>query len=199
MKKILLLVIMISLSLFSQEKPNDFSKKIYVECISWCAHFTNFELADFEQIHQTKFSDLAPINTSFDQLESVYKKTGYFSKDKSKFIEPYSSFGLEKKGKYYVTNAEPDQYIDLYFLKKKKQIRLLTFGTSAGIDDVIWANDTNVILLGKSYEDETPRPIIIIIDITKETITHFGNTKAKIKGTKRYISKKLKSVGVKEN
>ena len=197
LKKNLLLILLVSLNLINaQDKPNDYSKNFNIELKVWKNTFTNFKLTEFKEEEKTNFKDLYSENVSFKELNEEYKIIGTYSPNKTKFVDIYSYLNLEKRGNTYEAIIDVDQNIDLYRISENKRIRLVSCGSSKGIDEVLWVTEKKLLLVGTQYS-EIQKPIIIIVDFENLTVTEFSNTNNNCKQKTKYKSPKINKLKIK--
>lgn len=196
-KKNLLLILLVSLNLINaQDKPNDYLKNFNIELKVWKNTFTNFELTEFKEEEKTNFKDLYLENVTFKELNEEYKIIGTYSPNKTKLVDIYSYLNLEKNGNTYEALIDVDQNIDLYIISENKRIRLVSCGSSKGIDEVFWVTEKKLLLVGTQYS-EIQKPIIIIVDFENLTVTEFSNTNDICKQIAKYKSPKINKLKIK--
>ena len=196
-KKNLLLILLVSLNFINaQDKPNDYLKNFNIELKVWKNTFTNFELTEFKEEEKTNFKDLYSENVAFKELKEEYKIIGTYSPNKTKLVDIYSYLNLEKNGNTYEAVIDVDQNIDLYTVSENRRIRLISCGSSKGIDEVLWVTEKKLLLVGTQYS-EVQKPIIIIVDFENLTVTEFSNTNDICKQITKYKSPKINKLKIK--
>jgi len=167
----------------------------------WTKSFENFNwndfikvdsIAEFENVEKQNFKNL-------NKFQSVYNPIICYSKNKQKFIDIYSyQLNLEiKKGKYY-SIIDVGQAIYLCDIKNKYWNRIFYGEYSRKIDDVVWIDENDFLLVGtEKNENDKNSPIIYIGNLKSQSLEIVINTNIKcFEKEKTYKSKKLKSIKI---
>jgi hypothetical protein len=196
MKKLFLIVFFVSATYISaQETPYDYSKTFKNELKDWTSSFKDFDLKDFKLSEEIKFKSTYFLDKNLDSLSNIDKEIGVFSPNKTMFVDLFSSFNIEKKGKGYEANGEPDQHLDVLFLEEEKCIRMYSTGSSAGLDEVCWVSENKLIVTGYMKDIDVKKPLVILVDYLAKKISVFENFKAS--QTKNHIPTNLKKFNLK--
>ena len=198
MKKLIFMsMLFISTAILSQETPKDYSKTFDEELSVWKLSFKNFNLNNFQLIDEVDvMKDGFIVKGNFDKLEPIYREIGYFSPNKTKFVDVNSYLSLSKSGGVYIANPDVDQNVELYVLDNNQKIRIFSCGSSIGIDDVCWVTENQLILAGTIY-GEVKSPLVLILNLKNGKLYRFENSDANCVLSKKYQSAKLKSVRIK--
>ena len=199
--KISIIIVLLILNLVGCKKTNELEtrKKVFkTELLVWKNTFVNFELKDFSRKNDYQFENIKSGEfTEIDKFYSIYKPIITFSEDKTKFIDIYSSqLGLYKENGKLNSAIEVDQQISLVNLKNKTWNRILFLGSSSWIDEIIWLDNKEFMLVGVEEKNEgNKEPIIYIGDISKNKFEVYKNTNKKcFQKENGYESKKLKNI-----
>jgi len=184
--------------ILAQSHTIDLYKKYFDEDLhDWTLSFRHFKTSDFKLSKTEKFDNNYAQN--FKDLRSfyaIYKPILTFSKDSTRFIDIYSyQLNLEKKGKIYVANPEIDQGILLCNLKTKYWDRIYFGGMSRWIDEALFISGSKFILAG-AENNEIVTPIIIIGDLSTQTLEIFTNSNKSCTQRKGYVSPKLNRIPI---
>lgn len=195
MKKISFIILtVLSVFSFGQNKPNDFIKTFENELNNWKITFQNFSLIDFEKTTSINTSDINFSYKSFNELSNIDKKFGYFSPNKETFINAFSFLNIEVENGKYKENPDIDQSIEFFYIDKNKSKEIIFCGSSEGIDEVVYVTEKLVLFVGSKFENENREPIIFILDLNNNTLDKFENSKSK--QIKQYKSDKIKEVKI---
>jgi len=184
------------------QAQNLFAYKHYFsnELMDWTLSYSNFKLSEFTLAETRPFDHNNPQDlNSLKSFYSIYKPLLTFSKDSNRFIDIYSyQLNLEKKGTGFLANVDIDQAIYL-FDKKTKYWDRIYFGTPANsIDEVIWTNNTQFILVGMvANKRGLNTPMIIVGNVVNKTMEIYRNTDTTCQERPvRYKSPKLKKISI---
>jgi hypothetical protein len=184
--------------ILAQSHTIDHYKKYFDEDLcDWSLSFRHFKTSDFKLSKTEKFDNNYAQNfKDLRSFYSIYKPILTFSKDSTRFIDIYSyQLNLEKKGKVFVANPDIDQAILLCNLKTKYWDRIYFGGMSRWIDEALFISDSKFILAGAD-NDERVTPIIIIGDLSTQSLEIFTNTNKSCTQRKGYVSPKLNRIPI---
>lgn len=150
--------------------------------------FENFKLEENTPISYQKSTIFILNEKGFNE---TYKPFLVFNKSKDKYIDfdSYHWF-LEKDGS---ASFEADQQIVLVDWKKKKAQQIAFFGPSFWIEEAFWKDDSEVFLLGNSYEKV---PFIIEFNLAKNWKKYYKYSDT-LKFETSYTNERLRSKGIK--
>lgn len=167
----------------------------------WKESFVNFEIKDFVKADSiAEFQNIEKQNfKKLNKFLSIYEPILTYNNEKDKFIDIYSyQLNLEKKdGKYYST-IDSGQAIYLCDMKSKYWQRIFYGEYSHIIDDVIWIDETNFILIGtEKDENDKNSPVIYLGNTTNKIFEILINTnKNCFQINPAYNSKKLNEITI---
>jgi WD40 repeat protein len=167
------------------------------ELTAWAASFKNFNADSFKLSQNSEFPEID--FGQEDDMKRFYRLFGpslSFSPDSSYFIDLYSAgLMLEEKGKKIIASADVDNAVTLYNLETKAWKRIVSFGPSAWIEEVVWTSPTNFILAGIMSNDEGEQQAFIMQgDVSNKSFRWFDSKAIRSQSVKYEASgmKKLK-------
>lgn len=204
--KIKNLILTLFVLLFNNTKAQDLDIEnlrttIDKELNEWPKSFENFNWDDFIEVDSIAvFENLVKQNfKDLKKFQSVYDPIISYSENKNKFIDIYSyQLNLEKKdGKYY-SLIDVGQAIFLCDIKNKYWTRIMYSEYSMHIDDVVWIDEFNFLLVGTQRNDYDKNiPIIYFGNLNSKSFRIIINSNENcIRKEENYISKKLKNIKI---
>ena len=136
----------------------------------WIQSFPNFHIDSFRQsdIREFQVNDYREVS-GMGQFYALYQPSLSYSPDSSQFIDLYSSgISLEKKGKKIIAIGDVDQAVTLCNLKTKSWKSIISFGPSAGMEEVVWISPVKFILAGTMQNDEGKHQPVLLLGNTEE-------------------------------
>ena len=169
----------------------------------WTKSFKNFNWNDFIKVDSIAVFENFE-KQSFKHLkkfQSVYNPIISYSKNKDKFIDIYSSqLNLEKKNDKYYSTIDIGQAIYLCDIKNKYWARIFYGEYSRKIDDIVWINENDFLLVGtEKNENDKNSPVIYIGNLKNKSLEIVINTdKNCFQKEETYKSEKLKSIKIED-
>ena len=165
----------------------------------WKESFENFDIKDFIKVDSiAKFQSVE--KQKFKNLKkflSIYNPIITYNTNQEKFIDIYSyQLNLEKKDGKYFSTIDSGQAIYLCDKKAKYWQRIFYGEYTHIIDDVIWIDENNFILIGtEKDENDKNSPIIYLGNTKKKNFEILINTNKKcVQINLTYQSKKLNRI-----
>ncbi|GAA4766570.1 MULTISPECIES: hypothetical protein [Flavobacterium] len=167
----------------------------------WKESFENFNIKDFIKVDSiAEFQNVEKQN--FKKLEkflSIYNPIITYNNNQEKFIDIYSyQLNLEKKDGKYFSTKNSGQAIYLCDIKAKYWQRIFYGEYSHVINDVIWIDENNFILIGiEKDENGKNSPIIYLGNTKNKNFEILINTNKKcVQTNPTYKSKKLNAINI---
>ncbi len=134
---------------------------------------TNWQWNRFKLVEFWADDSLGKSKTAFNPASDFYDKYASVLKwsPDSSYILDFGSYGAvltkDKKGNSHVVAGDPDTEVSLIYPKEKTKARLLFSGPAMHVLNAVWADSSEVAMLGALDEKNTGHPdtLLWLIDV----------------------------------